>query len=125
MRCNFKIFFLSLLIFIGLPFLASAAQLRLAWDPNTESDLVGYKVYFGTSSKQYTASVDVGNVNIYALRGLTEGQTYYIAVTAYDLYFNESVYSIEVNGVAIEPSPPISLVPPTIVPSPIPEPAPG
>jgi len=101
----------------------TAAQLRLAWDPNKESDLAGYKVYFGTSSKQYTASVDVGNVNVYVLRGVKEGQTYYIAVTAYDLYFNESNYSIEVNGVAIEPSPPISLVPPTIVPSPIPEPA--
>jgi|GEM_PF-992553 len=100
---------------------ALAAQLRLAWDPNKEPDLAGYKVYFGTSSKQYTASVDVGNVNAFPLKGLTEGKTYYIAVTAYDLYFNESNYSIEVNGVAIEPSPPISLVPPTIVPSPIPE----
>jgi hypothetical protein len=27
-----------------------AAQIRLAWDPNTESDLAGYKVYYGKSS---------------------------------------------------------------------------
>ena len=41
---------------------ASAAQIKLAWDPSTESDLAGYKVYYGTSSKSYGGSVDVGNV---------------------------------------------------------------
>ncbi|MBM4308143.1 MAG: hypothetical protein FJ123_15540 [Deltaproteobacteria bacterium] len=113
--CFFIIFLSSLFV--------SAAQLRLAWDPNTEPDLAGYKIYFGTNSKQYTSSIDVTNVNTYTLKGLTEGKTYYITVTAYDRYFNESNYSTEVNGVAIEPSAPISLTPPTIVPSPIPEPA--
>ena len=49
---------------------AFAAQIKLAWDANTESDVAGYKVYYGTNSKSYEGSVDVGNVTTYTLRVL-------------------------------------------------------
>jgi fibronectin type 3 domain-containing protein len=55
---------------------ALAAEIKLAWDANTESDLSGYKVYYGTSSQSYSGSVDVGNATSYTLTGLTQGQTY-------------------------------------------------
>jgi type IV pilus assembly protein PilY1 len=99
-----------------------AAQIKLAWNANTESDLAGYKVYYGTSSKSYTGSVDVGNVTSYTLTGLTQGQTYYVAVTASNTSGSESGYSTEVSGVATEPTPPVSETPPTVTPSPTPEP---
>src|SRR4030043_821228 len=99
---------------------ALAAQIKLAWDANTESNLAGYKVYYGTSSKSYTGSVDVGNTTAYDLTGLTEGKTYYIAVTAYNTSSTESVYSTEVNGVAAEPAPPNPSPPPVITPDPTP-----
>ena len=101
---------------------ASAAQIKLAWDPSTESDLAGYKVYYGTSSKSYGGSVDVGNVTNSTLSGLTEGQTYYIVITAYNTSNSESGYSSEVSGVATDPTPPVSETPPTITISPTPEP---
>jgi type IV pilus assembly protein PilY1 len=101
---------------------ALAAQIKLAWDANTESDLAGYKVYFGTSSKSYTGSVDVGNVTSYTVSSLTQGQTYYISVTAYNTSGRESGYSSEVSGVATEPAPPASETPPTVTPSPTPDP---
>ena len=63
----------------------------------------GYKVYYGTVTKAYTNSIDVGNLTTFTLTGLTQGQTYYIVVTAYDTSFNESGFSIEVYDVAIEP----------------------
>ncbi len=81
-----------------------AAQIKLAWDANTESDLAGYRVYFGTTSGAYTNPVGVGNVTQYTLGGLTPGQTYYIAVTAFDTSEHESDYSNEVSGIATEPS---------------------
>jgi len=65
----------------------------LAWDANTESDLGGYKVYYGTSADALTQSVDVGNVTSTSIRNLTTGTTYYFAATAYDIDRNESTYS--------------------------------
>jgi chitinase len=72
---------------------ALAAQATLAWDPNTESDLAGYKVHYGTASGSYTVHTDVHNVTTYTVTGLTAGQTYYFAATAYDASGNESGYS--------------------------------
>jgi hypothetical protein len=81
-----------------------AAQIKLAWDANTEPDLAGYRVYFGMASGAYTNPVGVGNVTQYTLGGLTPGQTYYIALTAFDTSEHESDYSNEVSGIATEPS---------------------
>ena len=118
-------FILTILVFtLVLSQSAFAAQIKLAWDQNTDSDLAGYKVYYGTSSKSYTGSIDAGNVTTFTLTGLTQGQTYCIAVTAYNKSSSESGYSNEVNGVAAEPTPPVSETPPTVTPSPTPEPAP-
>lgn len=81
----------------GLVQTALAAQVSLAWDPNTEPDLAGYKVYFGTVSRAQTESIDVGKVTAYALMGLPEETTYFFAATAYDRYGRESGFSNEVS----------------------------
>jgi hypothetical protein len=69
----------------------------LTWDPNSESTLKGYKIYYGsTSSGSYTSSVDVGNKTTYTVSNLDSSKTYYFAATAYDAGGNESGYSNEV-----------------------------
>lgn len=82
--------------------------LNLKWNPNSESDLAGYRVYYGTSSNLlkrrapslgYTRMIDVGNVTSYTLSGLTNNITYYVAVTAYDETKNESGYCGEKSGI--------------------------
>ncbi len=55
-------------------------SLALSW--NTVAGATGYKVYYGTVSPPTTA-VDVGPNTSYTLPGLTNGQTYYVAVSAY------------------------------------------
>src|SRR5512139_3108881 len=81
---------------------ALSAQIKLKWDPNTEPELAGYKIYYGSASRSYVTSVDVKNVTTYALTGLAQGQTYYLAATAYDGFGNESDYSNEVVAAAKE-----------------------
>jgi hypothetical protein len=71
-----------------------AINVNLIWDPNTEPNLVGYKLYIGAASRTYGVNVPLGNVTTAALTGLTPG-TYYFAVTALDSLGNESAYSNE------------------------------
>lgn len=59
------------------------------------NDLTGYRIYYGTSSGQYSNSVDVGTFTSSVISGLTVGETYYFVVTAYDTAGNESGYSNE------------------------------
>src|SRR2546428_64872 len=95
------------------PAFLSAAQVTLAWDPNTDPDLAGYKLYYGTSSGSYQFSVDVGNLTSYTLPGLLEGQIYYFAATAYNQSRNESGFSNEASKVIADVTPPtVSLTAP-------------
>src|SRR2546427_12261921 len=104
---------LTALCFLA-PALSSAAQVTLAWDPNTEPDLAGYKLYYGTSSGSYQFSVDVGNLTSYTLSGLLEGRIYYFAATAYNLSLGESGFSNEVNKAIADVTPPtVSITAPT------------
>ena len=79
---------------------ACAGEVTLAWDPNTEADLAGYKIHYGTASGVYGHSVDVGNATAYQLSGLTKGQVYYLVVTAVNGSNTESDYSNELSGAA-------------------------
>ncbi len=90
-----KTFSYILLIFFAILIITNpvwAGTAILSWNPNTESDMAGYKVYYGNSSGSLATSLDVGNVTQYTLN-LTDGQTYYFAVTAYDTSGIESGFS--------------------------------
>jgi len=91
-----------------------AASVTLQWDANTESDLSGYRVYYGTSSSVYSQSIDVGNVTQATVPDLVGGTTYYFAVTAYNVSGLESAPSNEVSYVtgATNQSPVVSLTSP-------------
>lgn len=92
-------------LLLALCFIVSAwsAEVRLEWNPNTEPDLAGYRIHYGTASGSYTSRVDVGNVTAYMVSGLADGIRYYFAATAYDTSANESGYSNEVNWTSGEP----------------------
>ena len=76
------------------------ASINIAWNANQESDLDGYKVYYGTTPGNYGMPVDVGITNAYEISGLNTGTRYYISLTAYDTSDNESAKSVEISGVA-------------------------
>lgn len=68
----------------------------LTWDANSESDLSGYRIYWGTASGVYGNVEDVGNVTNGTVTIDASG-TWYFAVTAYDTSNNESDFSSEIS----------------------------
>jgi hypothetical protein len=78
----------------------STGTVTLTWAANVEPDLAGYKIYVGTNSGTYSfpgAPFVTGNVTSYTISNLPKGQTYYMAISAYDSAGNESVLSAEVS----------------------------
>lgn len=76
---------------------AGAAAVTLAWDANTEATVAGYRVGYGTTSGNYSSTVDVGNWTSVNISGLETGRTYYFACKAYDSTGRESAYSREIS----------------------------
>ncbi|MES2623392.1 MAG: peptidoglycan-binding protein [Patescibacteria group bacterium] len=70
---------------------ATETGATISWDnlatfdaiPTGTSEIAGYNVRYGTTSGNYTATVDAGNTLSTTLTGLTLGQTYYYTVQAY------------------------------------------
>jgi hypothetical protein len=77
-----------------------AATLTVAWDPDTDPAVVGYRVAMGTQSGVYSVGVDAGTQTFAQFTNLTGGATYYFVVQAYDSAGNLSAPSAEVAGVA-------------------------
>ena len=74
-----------------------AASLTLVWDAGA-SGTVGYTVYSGEATRNYSNRNDVGTTTTIRVDGLVEGMKYYFAVTAYDPARLESNYSNEVSA---------------------------
>ena len=77
----------------------SSGEVTVSWGENKEVDLAGYKIYYGTDSRNYSDNVDVGLTTTHKLTGLTNNTEYYFSVTAYDTLKNESDYSAEICAV--------------------------
>jgi len=88
----------SIIIFSSVA--AYSAQVTLAWDPNAEQNLAGYKLYYGFESGNYTYSIDAGNQLSYSISDLEPNRLHYFAATAYDTNGNESDFSEEVTYLA-------------------------
>ena len=90
--------FCCLLVFILLPHSACATSITLAWDPSPGATVDGYRIYYGTESRNYTyPTIDVGNITQYTINGLYKNKIYYFAVTALTGDGRESDFSPEVS----------------------------
>ena len=89
--------------------LAFSASVTLAWNPNSESNLAGYKIQYGTAPGVHPTTIDVGNQTTYTVSGLGPG-TYYFVVLAYNTSGLQSPLSNEVSAtITLPPSSPARL----------------
>ena len=85
---------IALVLIIAGP--ALAADVKLQWDPNTETDLAGYRLYQKTDSAEppFTKIQDIPKGTQTAnVTGLDSSHSYSFAVTAYNTAGLESAYS--------------------------------
>ena len=87
-----------------------------SWDPNTEPDLAGYRLSYGTQSGVHTVILDVGKVTSYPFNP-PAGQRYYIVVQAYNTAGELSEKSAELIVDIPLSGPPIIVTPPSGPPS--------
>ena len=81
--------------------LGCAESVTLSWRANTETNLVGYRVYAGTNSRSYHICIPTGLVTNQVVV-LPEPGRWFFCVTATNDVGRESVYSREV---VLEPKP--------------------
>jgi hypothetical protein len=92
---------------------AAAAGLTLGWNPNSEADLSGYIISYGSAPGAQTNSVNVGaDVTRVRIENLNPGSRYYVVVRAINTSGLVSGPSSEVNGLASDvlPAPPAGSV---------------
>lgn len=86
---------------------------NLSWNPNTEDNLAGYKIYYGTIPRTgadpktcamcgYSQKIDIGKTNEpskpgYMIKNLEKSKTYYFSVTSYNKSNIESSFSAEMS----------------------------
>jgi hypothetical protein len=76
---------------------------NLSWNPSTEANISGYRIYYGTEKRSgdcpatggYAKKVDVGKHTSYQLNNLQDKAIYYFSVTSYDTNGKESCFSEE------------------------------
>ncbi len=109
-----------LLFFLCHSGISIASDVSLAWDPSPSTNVSGYKVYIGKSTRSYGVPIKIGNQTTYTVTGLPAG-SYCFTVTAYDISGNESDYSNEISTTISHPadaiSPIIAIHEPTAEPS--------
>ena len=126
---SFTIFSLILILFTSATY---AAEVTLAWDPNTEANIAGYKIYYksgssgapydGTGADQGPSGMAVPNEDLddpdnpkYTLTVIDDGETYYFAATAYNYDELESDYSNE----AVHETSPVNTAPSVLITAPL------
>ncbi len=96
----------------------SFRPVTLAWDANTEADLAGYKLRYGTASGIYDQTLDVGNTTTASVSNLLHGTAYFFVVSAYNtagmegppsdearvLSDNANLLSLELSAGALTPA---------------------
>lgn len=80
----------------------------LSWGASTDAGVVGYQIFVGQASGNYSISMNVGLVSSLVITGLVSGTTNYFAVREFNAAWNESDMSSEVHWLVPMPTDPVT-----------------
>jgi hypothetical protein len=83
----------------GLRAIPAAGSVELIWEPNTEADLAGYRVYRAMGTGGFEKVADVSAVPAYSDKKVERGKSYKYVITAVDRAGNESLRTTPVEVV--------------------------
>lgn len=93
------------------PDVLSAMETLVWWTTTVpEARIAGFKLHYGSSTRQYSTTIDVGFTYQYILDGLMQGVLYYSAVSVYGYDGKEIQLSNEITVKFMPPSPPRDLM---------------
>lgn len=75
---------------VGLRAIPAPGSVELSWEPNTEPDLAGYRVYRAVGAGEFEKVADVSAVPAYSDKKVESGKNYKYAITAVDRVGNPS-----------------------------------
>lgn len=75
----------------------ASRTVKLEWESSSDQNVRGYRVYIGTSSGNYSRSVDAYSQTTLEIPGLLIGTTYYFSAVAYDYDMVESAPTPELS----------------------------
>src|SRR5579863_270740 len=99
-----RTFSLAAVVFFAAVAARGNQSVSLTWDPDFSADTVGYYLYLGTISGDYTTKIDVGNNTVITISGLVDGSINYFVVRAYNSAriesppSNEALFVVPVPG---------------------------
>lgn len=87
--------FLGLFLLLGRLTVFADQSVMLTWDPSPDTNVVGYNLFYGGASGDYTNTVFVSSAASVTISGLSEGATYYFAATTVSASGAQSAFSNE------------------------------
>ena len=73
----------ALMLLLSAAAVSAQVSITVAWDANSEPEVTGYAVSWGTRSGVYSGTLDAGTNTQYTFNGLDLDQRYYFVVQAY------------------------------------------
>jgi hypothetical protein len=98
-------------------------SVTLAWNPDPDPNLAGYRLYCGTGRGVYTQRIEIGKATTTSVSNLAAGRTYFFAVTVYNTAYmesppsNEVSYTVPASTRTPRPTPPPTPTPASSTPS--------
>jgi hypothetical protein len=89
----FAFILISACFIILIPRNSPATEVTIAWSPSPDSNVAGYKVYYGPTSRDNQYQVDVGKNTSITISNVQEGGAYSFVVITYDSAGRESRHS--------------------------------
>ncbi|NVJ59418.1 MAG: endonuclease [Gammaproteobacteria bacterium] len=92
----------------GLTATATANEIDLSWQANTESDLAGYNIFLSSDGTNFTqVNTELETTVAYLVMGLNPATNYFLRVSAIDLSGNESTQSEALNVTTLDAPTPV------------------